>query len=246
MDDEPKEARTLKSADLWFGIILPAICFIFDPVLLKNSVLSFNPPLVPPAWRVPILFLVAWAGAGMLLHWLYPRPGNWKILLLPGHLLGAVLAMFLAAVLLPLAVVGLMLIIGVLGLVPIVTAMVYLRAFTKTLRELTGSAARYAIPLTCLVLILVATPLALLERARFPTSKAAFDRTLPDTSRGPGRLRCEGPSRRSGTPEFGSMNMSTAMSSNTTRASRKAARSVPRIRPSTARSSIGKSRRTST
>jgi cytochrome bd-type quinol oxidase subunit 2 len=110
--------------DVVFGILMPIICFYFDPGILRGEFRDFFP-------GTAALFIYAFSLIAIvtLSLWLVlgrrdgPLSG-----VLGGVFLSAALCSFVIGVLiLPLTLIGLLVIIGVLGFVPFVTGFVYLR-----------------------------------------------------------------------------------------------------------------------
>jgi hypothetical protein len=165
--------------DAIFGIILPLICLAADPVLFEDPLVMVADGLLPRAWRPAVLGLVAWSIAGLVLHLAIRRPGAWRILLLPGHLMGVMTSIVIAAVLFPMAVIGTMMIIGLLGFVPILTAIVYARAFADTAGALGPKAGKWGVVTACVVCVLVLAPLIVLDRWHVPPERKVVARVMP-------------------------------------------------------------------
>ncbi|MBX9583880.1 MAG: hypothetical protein K2X87_26575 [Gemmataceae bacterium] len=108
--------------DLLFGVIVPLGCLYFDPVVFRNG---------DPGGGWPGRYATAGytaAGIGMLAMVLWHvvgRPAGLFAGLLAG---GAVFALGLGLVMIPLTIVGLFICIGVFGLAPFGTAWVFARA----------------------------------------------------------------------------------------------------------------------
>lgn len=115
--------------DVVFGVFAPIGCLIFDPVVFRGGILGS--PLFA-GWLT-----AGWCAIGLgfisLALWLYVRrPAP----LLAGMLLaGALFALLLGIVMLPLSLIGLVMVIGIFGFMPFVTAFVFWRNFRRALRS---------------------------------------------------------------------------------------------------------------
>lgn len=114
--------------DLIFGILMPVLCFVFDPGILGANGLVGVPVL--SLLRLSCFFyglsclaiptLVLWLAVGRRI-----RAGSGMV---AGVLMaGAFCSFSLGILILPLTLLGLFLLIGVLGFTPLVTGFVYLR-----------------------------------------------------------------------------------------------------------------------
>lgn len=125
-------ARPIPALDLWFGILLPVLCFALDPGFVNGSIPTFLMPQFPLAalalCAVSMLALLLWHVGGRNL------PGIAAIL--AGVLsAGGVVALLVGFSLLPYSLLGIFIGIGVLGFVPFLTAFVYGRAAALSLAE---------------------------------------------------------------------------------------------------------------
>lgn len=117
--------------DVVLGIILPVLCFIFDPIVFKGNIHDGGTPFIPISLTQFKLFVYFFSALAILTFALWLWLGS-KVGLLSGILAGIMLAgaagSFLIGVLiLPLSLIGLMFLIGALGFIPFFTAFVYLR-----------------------------------------------------------------------------------------------------------------------
>lgn len=123
-DDTPTRAQ--RWFDVMFGIVIPILCFYFDPIVFRGGYFDgpgFYPNLRFYAYTISALEIVA------LCAWLL---GAGRARLGPAVLTGVLLAgsMFsfvLGVAILPLTIIGLIFLIGVLGFIPFLTALVYVR-----------------------------------------------------------------------------------------------------------------------
>ena len=119
--------------DVLFGIIIPVICLVVDPIVFQGGFLGERPWL----GRFQLFaYLFCGLQIGVFLCWrtlarhLAPAAG-----LIGGVLLAGALFSFIVGVLiLPLTIVGLVILIGIVGFTPFVTAFVYLRTGIRALR----------------------------------------------------------------------------------------------------------------
>jgi hypothetical protein len=163
----PASTPKRRAFDLAFGIFLPVFCLLADPVVFRDPIFH-GASLLPACWRGPAFAL---CGLGMVgfAGFLFTSgsPSAWRLLLLPPLLVGALTALGLAAVVLPIAVVALAMVIGIAGFVHVFTAFAYLRAVWETLCEHPSRprAARALMGTTVLVIAL-ASALFVLESLR--------------------------------------------------------------------------------
>ena len=123
-DDAPTRAQ--RRFDVTFGVLMPAACFVFDPIVFKSwsgyggGIYSEYQPY---AYTISAFEVVA------LCTWLFaPRRAGCRPAALTGVLLaGAVFAFAVGVAILPFSCFGLIVLIGALGFVPFPTAFVYLR-----------------------------------------------------------------------------------------------------------------------
>jgi hypothetical protein len=114
-----------KYYDWIFGIILPVICFVFDPVVFKGGIgedalfASYRPFAYVLCFAC-IAALAAWLIFGARLRWL---SGFFAGL----FFLGGSISLGVGLILFPFSLIGLMVLIGALGFTPLFTAVVYLR-----------------------------------------------------------------------------------------------------------------------
>ncbi|MEK6300810.1 MAG: hypothetical protein AABO41_08825 [Acidobacteriota bacterium] len=122
--------------DVMFGILMPLVCFYFDPGIIRDgAVRLFSPTLLHAVLvyslsAIAILTLIVWLSfancikaAGAIISGIFVS--------------GAVCSFTIGIIILPLTAVGLLFIIGILGLVPFVTGFVYLRNALRAIRSAT-------------------------------------------------------------------------------------------------------------
>jgi hypothetical protein len=119
--------------DVVFGIVLPVICLVLDPIVFQGGFFGERPVLA----RFQLFaYLFCGLQIGIFLCWrtlarhLAPAAG-----LIGGVLLAGALFSFIVGILiLPLTFLGLIILIGIVGFTPFVTAFVYLRTGIRALR----------------------------------------------------------------------------------------------------------------
>ncbi len=144
--------------DWTFGIVMPVICFAFDPLIFKseglfiNSYLGFMKPFAYLLSFVSIMALMAWLIWGARLKWLN---GFLAGLFLAGGLTSALVGI----VMLPVSLLGLLILVGILGFTPFFTSIVYLRngirAYNSAEPFVGSRALNYALILTGLYSLVV-------------------------------------------------------------------------------------------
>jgi hypothetical protein len=112
--------------DVAFGLVLPVLCFVFDPIVFHEW-LSDEPGLLG-RWQFYVYTISALEMVA-LAAWLCKAGGTGRPPAALGGMLlaGGVFSLALGVVLLPLSLLGLLVFVGVFGFVPFLTAVVYLR-----------------------------------------------------------------------------------------------------------------------
>lgn len=111
--------------DWIFGVVLPVICFAFDPVVFKGNALgtAYLGEYRPFAYIlsfVSIMAMTAWLIWGAKLKWL-------GAFLAGLFTIGGAISLAIGVVLLPISLLGLLILVGALGFTPLFSALVYLR-----------------------------------------------------------------------------------------------------------------------
>jgi hypothetical protein len=120
--------------DVIFGIILPVICLVVDPIVFQGGFFGEQPVL----GRFKLFaYLFCGLQIGIFLCWrtlgryLAPAAG-----LIGGVLLaGALFSLIVGVLILPFTLLGLIILIGVVGFTPFLTSLVYLRTGIRALRS---------------------------------------------------------------------------------------------------------------
>lgn len=118
--------------DVIFGLVLPILCFLADPIVFKSFPILGRPLLEDYQLFAYVLSTVA---MGFFLVWrTFPAKVNGLSPLFAGmFLLGACFSFVIGVVMLPATLWGLLILIGLAGFVPFVTAFVYLRNGVRAL-----------------------------------------------------------------------------------------------------------------
>lgn len=114
-------------ADFLFGIILPVLCFIFDPVVFRGGFIMGRPILGEIRF---LAYTIAFIEIATLLIWLLRRErlGAHSIAVSGFLYVGALVSLFIGIGILPFSIIGTVFFgIGLLGFIPFITALVFLR-----------------------------------------------------------------------------------------------------------------------
>jgi MFS family permease len=123
--------------DVLFGIVAPILAIVFDPIVFRGDMAVLG--------RYQMVAYVAIAlGTLALAMWLLFRShlSQWSSLFGGIFLIGALFALVLGLVLLPLSVIGLQILLGLLGFIPFATAYVFYRNCRRALRLAQSSISR--------------------------------------------------------------------------------------------------------
>lgn len=124
---QPQANSNQKAYDWIFGVVLPVICFVFDPVVFKDGLSFDNSPLLG-AYR-PFAYLLCLACITSMAAWLIlGEKLRWLNGFLAGlFFLGGAVSLLVGVFLFPFSLMGLVILLGALGFTPLFTAVVYLR-----------------------------------------------------------------------------------------------------------------------
>ena len=114
-----------KGFDWIFGVILPVVCFVFDPIVFKGNVwgaamFGNYKPFAYILSFVSVMAMSAWLIWGAKLKWL-------NAFLAGLFLIGGIVSLCIGIVLFPMSLLGLIILIGALGFTPLFAAVIYLR-----------------------------------------------------------------------------------------------------------------------
>ncbi len=120
-----------KRFDWAFGVVLPVICFYFDPLIFKGQLWG----LAMFASFKPFAYLLFFASIISMTIWLLwrERLGRWAAPLAGVFVVGGFVSICVGIMIFPLSLVGLMLLIGALGFTPLITGVIYLRNASRAL-----------------------------------------------------------------------------------------------------------------
>lgn len=129
----PNRTGTQDVFDVTFGLVLPILCFVADPIVFKSF--SFFGPALLGDYQL-VAYVVSTIEMGFFLMWrTFPTKVNALSPLFGGVLLaGACFSLVIGVVLLPLTLMALPYVIGVLGLMPFFSALVYLRNGVRAMK----------------------------------------------------------------------------------------------------------------
>ncbi len=121
--------------DVFFGVIAPVLCFIFDPVVLKGGTFGGGDGLLQ-GYQL-FVYAVSFLQITSLIGWfVIGRRMKGTAAVLGGVLIaGAIFSIVIGFEILPYSLIGLAFGIGVLGFVPFLTAIAYLRNGIRALKH---------------------------------------------------------------------------------------------------------------
>lgn len=152
--------------DILFGVVAPILCFIFDPIVFKDS---FNLAAFDRGLSHLALFVYIFSALSIitLSLWLIlgGRSSSLNAIIAGVLLAGSACSLVIGILILPLSILGLMFFfIGIFGFIPFITAFVYLRNGIRALRTAASLAGQPE--LTAMVLlgaVLAITPSVLVQ-----------------------------------------------------------------------------------
>ncbi len=111
--------------DWLFGVIMPAICFLFDPIIFKGGL--HDEPMFgkykPSAYILSYFSILA-----LMAFLLLGKKTKYFNAFFAGlFLTGGIISLIIGVILSPISLIGLVVLIGALGFTPLFTAFVYLR-----------------------------------------------------------------------------------------------------------------------
>ena len=120
-----ESTRAQRKFDWFFGVIMPVICFVFDPIVFKGSgfgtaLLGTYKPFAYLLSFVSVMAMSAWLIWGVKLKWL-------NAFLAGFFLVGGIVSLSIGVVLFPFSLMGLIILIGVLGFTPLFSSIVFFR-----------------------------------------------------------------------------------------------------------------------
>jgi hypothetical protein len=129
--DQPTKRQ--KIWDWTFGVVMPMLCFYFDPFVFRGWVSNESPLR---EYQIPA-YMIAFVAIMTLAAWLLwgEKLGPGRVIVAWVMLAGAIMAGLIGLVLFPFSMLGLLFIIGVLGFTPIFTAIIYSRNAVRAFRS---------------------------------------------------------------------------------------------------------------
>lgn len=116
--------------DWLFGVIMPVICFVFDPIVFKGE--SFEPAVF--GTFKPFAYILSFVLVMAMSAWLLwgKKLKGFNAAFAGLFLIGGLISFGIGIVLLPFSLLGLIFIIGILGFTPLFTSIVYLRTALRS------------------------------------------------------------------------------------------------------------------
>ncbi|HEV7842869.1 MAG TPA: hypothetical protein VGO69_04190 [Pyrinomonadaceae bacterium] len=123
---QQQATKKQKVFDVVFGVTLPVLCFIFDPIVFRGNFIGGAPLFGKLQF---LAYAIAFIEISTLLIWLRARERLGAHAVTVGGFLytGALISLLIGIVLLPLSLIGLVFGIGILGFTPFVTFIVFWR-----------------------------------------------------------------------------------------------------------------------
>ena len=130
---EPNRTSAQDTFDVVFGLVLPVLCLVADPLIFKSFPV-FGPAILEDYQL--LAYVVCTVEMGFFLVWrTFPKQVNAFSPLFAGmFLIGACFSVVIGLAILPVTLLTILLVIGLLGLIPFVSAFVYLRNGVRALK----------------------------------------------------------------------------------------------------------------
>lgn len=124
--------ETQKKFDWAFGVMLPIVCFYFDPIVFSGH--SFGLPIF--AGYKAFAYLMSFVAIMSMIAWLLWREKvKWLGAALAGvFAAGGIVSLCVGIRLFPISLIGALLIIGVFGFTPLIAGVIYLRNAVRVFR----------------------------------------------------------------------------------------------------------------
>lgn len=121
---QAEPTRMQRGFDWAFGVVMPVICFAFDPFVFKdgprNGVAGEYMPFAYTLAFASIISMIVWLGWGKHLRFANAIFGGL-------FAVGGLVSLLVGLALLPISLLGLLFLIGVLGFTPLFTSVIYFR-----------------------------------------------------------------------------------------------------------------------
>lgn len=155
---EPNRTSAQDTFDVVFGLVLPIVCLIVDPLVFKSAPI-FGPAILEDYQL--FAYLVCTVEMGFFLVWrTFPTKVNAFSPLFAGvFLIGACFSMVIGVAMLPITLMALLLLIGLLGLLPFFAAFVYLRNAIRAIKAQRGAPILFRLWLAVMSGLFIIVPL---------------------------------------------------------------------------------------
>ena len=116
-----------KIFDWVFGIILPIICFYFDPIVFKGGIWEIGDPIFAD-YRAFAYLLSITSILSLFTFMIWGKKLKWLNSFLSGLLIiSAIISLSIGIMIFPISLLGLFVLVGAMGFTPLFTSFVYLR-----------------------------------------------------------------------------------------------------------------------
>lgn len=120
-----RETESPRKFDWFFGVIMPVICFAFDPIVFKSSwfggaLLGTYKPFAYLLSFVTVMAMLAWLMWGAKLKWV-------NALLAGLFLVSGLISLTIGIILFPFSLFCSLFLIGILGFTPLFTSIIFFR-----------------------------------------------------------------------------------------------------------------------
>lgn len=127
---QKESTESQRKFDWIFGVILPIVCFVVDPIVFKGTTFG-------TAWLgtfKPFAYVLSFVSVMVTSAWLIwgKKLKGFNAVLAGLFAVGGLISLGIGIVLLPFSLLGLFVIIGILGFTPLFTSIVYLRNAVRT------------------------------------------------------------------------------------------------------------------
>jgi hypothetical protein len=125
---QQQSTKAQRKFDWLFGVIMPIVCFVFDPIVFTNVTYLGNYKAFGYTLSfISIMAMSAWLIWGAKLKWL-------NAILAGLFIVGSVVAFGIGIIIFPISLIGLIFLIGALGFTPLFTTIVFLRNSVRAFR----------------------------------------------------------------------------------------------------------------
>lgn len=127
---QQEQTSAQKKFDWIFGVVLPVVCFFFDPIVFVSGGMEHLHD-----YKIGV-YLLTYVSIMAMVAWLLWREKlKWLNAVLAGlFAAGALVALTIGIVIFPISLVGLIFLIGALGFTPLITSVIYARNSVRATR----------------------------------------------------------------------------------------------------------------